>query len=266
MEPVNRRRPIFPLACLLGAWLVATGCRTSAPDLQPSTEAIGSSLFDHISATEYFPLQKGNWWTYEGTAANAVTGGGEIEKPVSVTMRVVETVVYVPDAVVLSIMEGHPSDAAWALVEADRLKVSVEIRPKRYGYLLVSNKLFRIAEDKIASLTAALRDQGLMEPGMISEENLELEMPLSKGLRFGEFNQLLKSDHFYYWFVSDVSASQEPKGGRLAGAPLYTVRQYTLPDGIWYSFKPGVGIVSYHYDHHGTRAEVELRLTAFSVR
>jgi hypothetical protein len=178
-------------------------------------------------------------------------------------MRVVDVVER--RGVTFFIMEGHPADAAWALEEGDRSKRSVEIKPSKYGYLLISNKLFKIAEDKMSVVSAALQGDGFVGLDMLSEEDIEMEMPLFKGLRFGEIKQLGRADLSYFWYVNDVTVFHDAEGDKIVRVPLYTVAQNTRPDYTEYTFRPYLGITTYTYSHHGTKAHVELSLGEFSL-
>jgi len=209
-------------------------------------------------------LAPGNQWVYEGTVANAVVDSSEIiEKEVMLTMSV-QDIVQNGD-IILYIMNGHPSDAAWALETEHIDEKIVRIPPTKYGYLVVSNKIFYIENSKLSQIIQSLRGNGYLGNNIVSQNDLEFEFPLFKGQRFGEVSQIVRQDLRYFWYVNDRIDFHEPKTGLVRVVPEYQLIYNTLPGFVEINFRPYLGILSYKYSHHGTKSEVNISLSDYKI-
>jgi hypothetical protein len=226
--------------------------------------------------TSAFPLERGTRWAYEGTVACATVQGDPVAKAGTqrtntlggvwtalkpdgsvyrATVRwVMEVVEYFEtNGVRAAVVRGHPADLAWAdfgkepgwcvLAETRNKLVRIEARSQR-------------GARRLARRATSSRGASLGEP--------DLELPLAVGRRWGGDTQ--RSDGFYCWNVeSRSSADLASVGGPASGkTEVFTVAYRTLPDHTLVEFAPGVGVVRYAYEHHGTVASVELRLSRFS--
>ncbi len=226
-------------------------------------------VFDSLDASGYFPLKPGNWWIYEGFVRNAVANEGPltVENNVRIKMSV-EDVIQVGD-IKLYIMKGHPRDAAWFLEKEHADKDIVEVTPSKYGYLVASNKIFYIREDKIDSTVDQLKIQDtypLEEDEIFSIYDLQFEFPLFRGQRFGALSNIIRSDLRYFWYVEDKIVFHGPNEDFVISLPVYHLVYNTFPGYSKISFRPYLGITSYEYHHHGTIAEVNLSLTGYNIR
>ena len=217
--------------------------------------------FDGVSVDDYLPLRKGNRWVYEGTAMTTTTDGPVVKGNVRLSMRVIgEKHAGTMD---LYMMEGHPSDAVWALDHAQ--DDIVDVPPSRYAYVVVGNKVFRIADDEIDRAMEVLVEGDGFDESLLSADNLEFEFPLSEGLQFGRAQSLGRKDMMYRWVVSDITLCYAAGDEGLREVPHYQLVHKTLPDRISLWFTPYLGITSYSYQHNGTIAEVDLSLKEYEV-
>ncbi len=221
--------------------------------------------FELVSVTDYFPLKVGNAWLYKGRLKEAVMGQSEaIEIPAEVTMKVINLVK--GQHASLYIMQGHPSDAAWSLTEKDVNRSVKRVTPSRYGYFVVSNKIFMVDENKIDRIADALRNkEGLLDKDILSYGDLEFEFPLFEGQKFGELNQLARGDLRYCWYVESSTIFHSPEGDKVKAIPSYKLLQNTLPGYVEMEFTPYLGITSYTYSHHGTPAQLDLSLEKYHI-
>ncbi len=208
-------------------------------------------------AAALFPLAAGNTWTYEGKMTVAVIGAYKlVDLPITGTMTVTDAKRW--GDVRLFFMEGHPDDAAWALDDATA-EAGVTIKPTRYGFLCVANKIFRIYGDRLEDATITLGDTGYLDTAFLAEEGPAWEFPLFVGARFGPTAQLPRADLSYFWYCADAAPGPDRK-------VVYHLVHNTNPDvtDVW--FVPGVGITRYRYNHRGTPLVVELTLTSRELK
>ncbi len=190
------------------------------------------------SALPEFPLASGAHWTYQGK--RRYQQGQQVkEMPLTVEVKVLEAVKG-DNGVVLCEMEGCWDDAITDLA-----------LPSRYGLLLASGKLFRINAQDLPAAKQALTGEGAIPAEVFDRAELLMEFPLRAGQRFGPPEQLCRSDGLYCWNVSPA-----PQAGQ--GAFALSLR--TLPDEQTLVFRPGIGVLSWQYRHHGTLDEASLEL------
>lgn len=219
---------------------------------------------DLVVTTDYFPLAVGNYWTYEGVATMCVVNSDKvIEKKVMITMSVENEVKN--GNVALYILKGYPSDVAWALEPKHFDMAVIKIPPSKYGLLVVTNKIFSIEEDKLEQVIKAIKEDGYLPEGLISQGDLEFEFPLFKGLKFGEVNQITRNDLKYFWYVEDKSSFHEADKDKIKDLPEYKLVQNSLPEYVELIFSPYLGIISYKYSHHGSRCKVSVSLKNYEI-
>jgi len=262
----HKKEVIVTIVCAVcvavTAVVSAVIARQSVTTYQYQVKCVPS--FENVAATDYFPLQPGNRWVYEGTARNDTEQGTVVKRKVRVVMRVVD--VTRSGSALLFTMEGHPSDAAWALKATDASEDVVEVRPSTYGYLVVANKVFRIPQERLGDVRRAIEDGGFLKPGLISQNDLEFEFPLFTGQVFGTPHQMARSDRSYAWHVTDITPYYPPgrQKGKVARGGLRLV-YVTRPDRTEALFVPYVGLASFSYNHHGTIAQVDIHLHDYRV-
>jgi len=248
-------------ACFVAATAVISALIARTPNTSYEVRVVPS--YENVATTDYFPLKVGNSWTYVGTARNAVQGREAEECKVRVQMRVIDAIAG-PKAI-LFLMQGHPSDAAWALKQGDSARTELSLEPSHYGYLVVANKVFRVAQPALDGAIAAIRDGEVMPDTALSNCEMEFEFPLFRGQAYGQLSQLARRDMMYAWHVLDSTLYHCPEGERVRECPHYTLVYNTLPDHSQVDFVPYLGITSYSYSHHGTPAQVDVWLKGYAI-
>ncbi len=91
-----------------------------------------------------------------------------------------------------------------------------------------------------------------------------LELPLAVGRKWDQ--DPAREDTWYCWCVEQVHARGLSIGGFASRGPLKTYRlaYRTCPDHQLLDIVPGLGIVRYVYNHHGTVISTDARLISFS--
>jgi len=152
-------------------------------------------------------------------------------------------------------LRGHPSDLAWYEEGKQRSEyVIVQFGPDKF-YKTDDLKALQRLKDETDSLN-----------GLAHEAQLILDFPLLPGKRFGELEQVNRTDGRYCWVVEQ---DKRILSKRINGVPSsemipeYTLHFVTLPDHVIVDFAPGVGITRYEYVHHGTVSEVNVKLVEY---
>jgi len=100
---------------------------------------------------------------------------------------------------------------------------------------------------------------------IISPESIFFSDPIQDGGKYCGPSVTGRDDTMYCWHVNHVSTERLD---RLHGAGKEPKRVYELwlltnPDTQIIGLAPGIGIVSYFYQHHGTVSEAEVKLVDF---
>lgn len=233
---------------LTGSWLVLlvfVGCLWAQP-VQEKT------LLSDTGPV--FPLVKGTTWQYAGNIR--WTEGATIhESPITWEMKVLRTIVR--NGIEIALVKGHPADLCW--YEKGKTPGNYLIARYRESYYLVTLK----DNDWQKVAAKIVKKDGQLS---LSDEEIELflELPLYDGRRFGDLSPE-RSDNEYGWYVekaTPASWDDLPVSSTKNGT-IYQLTFKTNPDETTYEFLSRVGIVSFSYRHHGTVAEVDLRLVKF---
>jgi len=205
----------------------------------------------------FFPLQKGTYWVYRAAVKweNANTRKAEEKVIPDWTMRVEETLTR--DWVTAAVISGHPSELTDVYVEGSL--------PGRRVLVVVGGTRFFLAEN-VEEVVQRMRRPDDDLQGLITEDDLILELPLHAGQHIGPVEMLTRLDVMYKWSVE--REEKKPMSGVRGLAPAeprtwYGLIHRTDSDRQTVTYVPGVGIAAYSYSHHGTRAESEARLIEF---
>ncbi|HET6929498.1 MAG TPA: hypothetical protein VFI45_04200 [Candidatus Acidoferrum sp.] len=203
----------------------------------------------------FFPLTPGTWWLYRGTVT-WTDQQTEKDAQADVTLKMtVERVIQKPEFTI-AVLSGFPRDLDWAtgevaampwlLIETKRHDVFLNSLPPDFDYAKL---------DKDASALDKL----------LAEDNLLFRWPLKRGMKFGDAESLRRDDALYCWVVASQETKKigEIKGLASRPAEVSVLRFTTNPDDTEIELAPGIGILSYHYHHHGTVAETNLSLVEF---
>ncbi len=216
--------------------------------LLPAAGDTGTSESD-----SFFPLSKGNVWTYEGPVTWTKGNGKPQTATVTVTMEVLET--YARDHVFAALISGHPSDTAM-YEPGEKRDHSLIVRVGPCWYYLVSGA------DRISSITRRIADpeDALFE--LVEQMDLWLMNPLVPGCLYGETEQISRTDRSYCWQVEsaadvDIRPWQPDRSG---AARKYTLGYLARNSHQQMEFVPGLGMVGYLSVHHGTPFETKMKL------
>ena len=232
--------------------------------LLPTTHAWSAGR-PRVSARDYFPLTKGNSWTYQGTVREAYEEG----KPVACTVEVTRTI-----ADVWKLGDGAylaPLDATVRIVGAcPDAKVADEIRHAFQPadlllYFVDGPKVYEVWSD-VATRRTGHKDMHAVTLAELRAYAKELVpdfvFPLRVGLRYNEGQEPVREDYFYQWVVS---RGKPVRIGQQLHREVYTLRYRSLPDEQEVDFIPGVGIAREKSVHHGPTDEWELRLVRYHL-
>ena len=199
------------------------------------------------------PLKLGTSWTYRAEVAWDAGGNDRARRQ---TVRWTTTVVSVlsSESAVAATVQGWPDDLAWWEPHQSPTTSVIYCTGGRVY-------LFHSPTDSAQALAASL----LSGARHASVGDLILELPLRTGQLYGR-DTSERGDTFYAWFVE--SAESIPSTVRRLraglGDSLYTVTYRTNPDHTILGFVPGLGIAHYVYVHHGTLAEADAWLVAYT--
>lgn len=202
-----------------------------------------------------FPMSVGTSWTYRGIVRWTHDINKVSETRVEWKMEVRRLIHH--GEYTGAVVSGFPSDLDWS----DGIVNPIDSLLVRLG----QEKFYLIPDERFAESVQMLQNPEGPLKGLLSEDDLFLQLPLARGNKFCDAEAIARPDSRYCGVVdSSKSISLE----KVVGAPKglltsYRIRFVTNPDDIDLDFVPGVGLVRYEYHHHGTVADTELKLTAF---
>ena len=199
------------------------------------------------------PLKLGTSWTYRAEVAWDA-GGSDHARRQRVLWTTTVVSVLSSDSAVAATVRGWPTDLAWWEPQRSPTTSVIYCRGGRV-YLV------HCPTDSAPALAASLLS-GAQRAGL---DDLILELPLRTGQLYGR-DIAERHDTFYAWFVE--SAESIPSAVRRLrpglGDSLYAVTYRSNPDHTILGFVPGLGIAHYVYVHHGTVAEADAWLVAYT--
>jgi hypothetical protein len=209
------------------------------------------------SAQDAIPMRKGSTWSYSGTVRWTDMPNTVRKAPVKLKSEVTEYVERGANAAAL--LYGFPDDLNWWN----------EDKPLRSWHLLVRiGPAYYLMET--GSKGGVLQALKTLPPEKwkekIAPESIFFELPLKAGNRYCAPNQRERTDGRYCWVViGSRPMSSKSKMKALSGKPAIRLTFLTAPEETTLRLIPGVGIVSYHFAHHGTVAEADVKLTEFHL-
>lgn len=266
----NERTGIFvTVACAFIVALTSILSSFIAREKVTTYQYIETPSYDDIKTDSYFPLYPGNYWVYKGTALRQEYDKNNdkvniIQKNIELKVEVKE--VYKNSSASLYIMSGHPSDANFALYDANLNKKQIKISPSKYGYLVLSNKIFTINEMYINKIKHAIGNNDVLNMDSIGLFYPDFEFPLFKGQKYGDPSQLLRTDLMYYWYVNDKFYVHDTKEDKILTNIQYEIILRVCTSFETLVFQPFLGIVTYKYIHNGTRAETSITLSDYKFK
>jgi hypothetical protein len=225
----------------------------STTDTLPKTPVVPSTEHPSLSIMEYFPLQEGAYWVYEGTVKWTKINPSEVAEN-EITWKMEVKQVIQRNGVIGYEMQGAPWDLAW--YEDGK-------EPSEYGIIQTGGKFYQTPIETIQRLT----DESDVLLGLVNEDQIFLEIPLIAGKKFCNTDSIARPDTMYCWNVlEEKQVELNVKGIDAEGTITeFTIARNTGPDYTLFSFVPRVGISRYQYIHHGTVSEADVRLVEFHL-
>jgi len=235
--------------------------QTQPSEFLGTNELIASPVDDSktdltdVESEDFLPLTKGSYWIYSGVT-KWTEGTEVVEKTLTWKMEVIDTINF--EDTTIAIMKGHPNDLAWYEEGTDRSDYLIIRRGTKFY------KLDGQGMDKI--MKSLVKEERPDVDELITENNLLLDLPLTPGKRFGDPEQVNRPDNSYCWFVEakDQIELKNVKGisspGKITRCRLIF---QTGPDHTVIEYVPGIGIIGYIYNHHGTVSETDLKLIEY---
>jgi hypothetical protein len=212
---------------------------------------------DTKSAESFFPLVEGAYWVYGGSVTwFNQDKQADVQATVSLKMSVEK--VYRKENAIFAVLEGFPSDLNFSDGEVKRSQwVLIE---KQNG----KQRVFLHELDSTMPLPTA-QNPGNAFDSFMTDDDLLFEWPMTRRDKFCDPDARKREDDMYCWMVESDEKTPLRSINGLASAkvPVYTLTYRTNPDDTQMEVSPGIGIVAYHYHHHGTTADTDLKLLEF---
>ena len=195
-----------------------------------------------------FLLTEGNFWNYHGSFNG---------KTLNVRMQVMK--VMKDGEVTFALMKGFPSD----VMEGENWEAGL------WGLIAVNGHYYRVTGSRVDSIRNKLLDTTGVHSGLVTDADLFMTALYDTGQVYGEASQLTRADGNYFWKVSERKAweASSIKGLKVSGTfDRFTLNFRTVPDETIIEMVPGVGIVRYQYCHHGTPAELDMKLVEAEIK
>lgn len=207
-----------------------------------------------------FPMNKKASWKYIGTVSKMEAAEKVKEYKIEIKMEIVEIIDR--GNVTAAVIKGHPFDS---------LSCDEKGGCERGNYILIRSgrdKYYMVSGESYAETLKKLRDADDVLTAIVKESDMILETPLYEGKKFGEAEQITRTDNSYCWYVEKSSEVElkDIKGAGIDGkAVQFELRYRTNPDVQIMKFVPGFGITEFTYTHNGTPHNVSLKLIEYEA-
>lgn len=213
-----------------------------------SATATAQTSPDSFFSAEFFPMEKGTYWIYQGTVKwQEATSPATRKKNVVWKMEVVDSLH--KGEISAALIKGHPADLAW--YDPDK---------KPGDYLIVRNRdRFYFLRD--AAAVSAYHD--LANAGRLpGEQHIFFVLPLKPGKHFCDPGEQKNPNGFYCWVVEKLwpAGWMGIQGISPSTGIKYQLSYRTVPDYELAYLVPRVGITRWLYSHHGTMSDVDVAL------
>jgi len=199
--------------------------------------------------TLFFPLTQGTYWVYQGT----VTWFDQAKHKASeakVSLKMTVERVFQREGTLFAEIQGYPADLNFT---------AGETHPSRWILTESSRHQVFLRELDPSTSLPLTESPGSAFDSFMTEEDLLFEWPLARGKKY------CAAESAYCWVVeSEGSKNLEAVTSLVSGnARVFTIAYRSNPDETQIELSPGIGIIAYHYRHHGTTAATDLNLTEF---
>lgn len=230
------------LFLLLVAAVTFCGCATVRTDVRNAAAA--------------WPLARGTRWVYDGTRVQTLGQGRVATNSVRLTCEVLESQTQRGHRVAK--LRNFPlAISPWEAVASNTV---VLIRTP-------GGAIHALEDSQAQHVLARLADAKDALDNLLDAETQVLAWPLRAGQRWGgDAAALQRLDGWYGWQVESQRAARRYG---LAGLlwwrkqAVFEIAYRTCAEHIAMQFVPGVGLLAYEDVHHGTPAEVHLKLVEF---
>jgi hypothetical protein len=201
------------------------------------------------------PMEKGTRWVYEGKVKWTVLGSAKVKMA---RIRWVSEVMHSFQGANAraAVVRGFPDELAWYEPE----------QTAGFSVLLsVSNRMYCLKADGESRAKGLARRLSKNPRAMSASSEQFLEWPLVVGWRAAQDPP--RDDTWYCWCVESAeekALSVEGFAGRRR-SKVYRLAYRTCPDHQIIEIVPGLGIVRFVYEHHGTIASADVNLISFGT-
>jgi len=224
------------LVCLLGVGAALNARDTAAP-------------------AEFFPMEVGTYWVYEGTVGYQ---DPEKEEPTTekVSWRMTVEKVIRREGVMATVVTGFPGDLDWSGGTTEPKPWLILEDAKHQVHYVNMGPNFDLAKYEKGNESF---DKFLVDDALL------FEWPLKVGAKFCDAESKNRDDGMYCWQVTKEERKKLDKvnGVSPQERTVFELRYVTNPDDTSMELAQGIGILRYRYHHHGTVADTELQLVEF---
>jgi hypothetical protein len=206
-------------------------------------------------------LKPGNYWVYKGTVAWSCSAAGHPDhvcrKPIFWKSEILEQ--QARGSLKAYLVNGSFDDLPW---------YTPGKKPDRYLWVVYANRFYTLRADD--DLARRLHDPQDSLLSLLEKEQPVLQFPLQTGrcteeLKPEEPRQ--RNDLMYCWHVVKQQAAKiRRSNGRSNRQAVWTAMYQTGPDDERLKFVPGMGFISFDYNHHGTASEAHVHLAKARLR
>jgi hypothetical protein len=208
-------------------------------------------------SVEFFPLQVGNYWLYEGFRRWTPTGSKQfVQEPVTWKMEVVEVISR--EFITAAVIKGYPQEAARFEEDAKRAD---------YLFLAIGKDRYYFLEGvRVAEIVARLKDEDDLLAKLVFEDELFLKVPQGSPFPQEEVAPPKEDNQSHAWIVAeekDIATPDQVSPADPKFRKKFRLVFEALPSHTSVDFVPGIGITHYTYYHQGFVAEADLKLIEY---
>jgi hypothetical protein len=213
--------------------------------------------------TPFIPLNKGNWWLYNVSHAEAEYDNEKNTETIrkwSETQKIEILKVKKFKNVTVALFNNIPSSSS-----TDKATLLV-VNNKDYYW--ANEAIFDLVEKNRGKIN--INDYYLSQAGDTGEETDDvpdiysyyLSFPLTQNKLFDCFGGDDRNDNYYCNWVRSIKPAKQQF---FPGKNEYEIAQYTLSDESHSFYVDGVGMTYYSYSHHGTLIEERWNLQKYFI-
>lgn len=226
-----------------------------------------TSEWEMEDAINYFPLKKGNSWSYEGVLTSISNGREKYSRPISMEIKVVEEVSN-QDITLFGLSNYFEEFSFFQYSFVEKTNKEIIISQDMVGFLLIANEIYYVSSEDYESVKDELTRSGeLVDREQVKVNIGELDilyrMPLFTGQRFGDLDQIARSDLSYFWFVNDENDMTTTENNKIVTLKEFELMKQGLGFHEKIYLRPYLGVTKFQFSDQ--RTDVELNLTSFKI-